>query len=344
MKGKDAGAGENATGGRLPDGAAQRGKSVLVTGAAGFIGSGLVRALAARPEVQAVVALDVRPVPEEDRVEGVVYRTGDVRRLDDLTAAMEAHAVDAVAHLASIVTPGPASSRELEYAVDVGGTRSVLDACRACGVRHLTVTSSGAAYGYWPDNPVPLDEDDALRGNDAFPYARHKRLVEEMLAEVRRDHPALKQLVFRPGTVLGRGVRNQITALFDKPFVLGVAGAPTPFVLIWDEDVVACMVKGIVEEAEGVYNLAGDGTLTMRELARRLGRPYLPLPAWLLKGALGVLHPLGLARYAPEQVDFLRYRPVLSNRRLKEAFGYTPARTTTEVFEAYLAWRAEEGA
>jgi UDP-glucose 4-epimerase len=50
---------------------------------------------------------------------------------------------------------------------------------------------------------------------------------------------------------------------------------------------------------------------------------------------LAILHPLGLAQYGPEQVDFLRYRPVLSNRRLKEEFGYRPQKTSAEVFDFY---------
>ncbi len=56
-------------------------------------------------------------------------------------------------HLASVVTPGKDSSRALEHAVDVGGTRNVLAASVAHGVRRLVVTSSGAAYGYHADNP-----------------------------------------------------------------------------------------------------------------------------------------------------------------------------------------------
>ncbi|MGD8320629.1 MAG: epimerase, partial [Gemmatimonadota bacterium] len=59
----------------------------------------------------------------------------------------------------------------------------------------------------------------------------------------------------------------------------------------------------------------------------------------LLTLALGALRTLGLTRYGPEQVDFLRYRPVLANRRLKEGFGYTPRKTSAEVFDLYWASR-----
>jgi UDP-glucose 4-epimerase len=110
-------------------------------------------------------------------------------------------------------------------------------------------------------------------------------------------------------------------------------------VLIWDEDVVACLRKGIHEPLEGIYNLAGDGILTMRDIARRVGRPFLPLPAALVAGVLRLLHPLGLSRYHAAHVDFIRYRPVLSNRRLKEEFGYSPRKTTEEVFEFFWTSR-----
>jgi UDP-glucose 4-epimerase len=53
-------------------------------------------------------------------------------------------------HLAAIVTPGPASIRELEYSVDMLGKKTLLEDCVAAGVRKLVVTSIGAAYGCQP--------------------------------------------------------------------------------------------------------------------------------------------------------------------------------------------------
>jgi UDP-glucose 4-epimerase len=317
--------------------------SVLITGAGGYLGSQLVAELAAgQISVERIVATDVREaLPERKRV-GVEYVRVDVRS-PALTGLFDRCKPDVVVHLASIVTPGKRRNRDFEYSVDVLGTENVLKACITAGVKKIIVSSSGAAYGYYADNPAWIAEDWPVRGNEAFAYARHKRLVEEMLAHWRTDHPELRQVVLRIGTILGETVRNQITDLFDKSRLIAIQGSDSPFVFIWDQDVVGCILHAISTDKSGIYNVAGDGALTIHEIAARLGKRCVVLPAWLLQGALAVLKLFGLTQYGPEQVSFLRYRPVLDNRKLKEEFGYVPRKTSSEVFEFWRAAREARG-
>jgi UDP-glucose 4-epimerase len=316
-------------------------RRVLITGADGFLGRGVVAALA-REGLDCTVAADVREVPPERRLPGVHYVVQDVRD-PGMGETLAALAIDSVVHLASIVTPGKGSSRDFEYSVDVLGSRNVLEACAACGVRQVVVSSSGAAYGYHADNPPWLRESDALRGNEVFAYSHHKRLVEEILAQFRVEHPALVQTILRIGTILGENVDNQITALFEKPRLLAIRGSDSPFVFIWDEDVTGAIVHALRTGRGGAFNLAGDGALPLPEIARRLGKPLLSLPAGLLRTALAVGSALGISRYGPEQLDFLRYRPVLLNTALKEQLGYVPRKTSGEAFDALVAARARKG-
>ncbi len=313
---------------------------VLVTGGNGFLGSSVVSGLAASG--LAVTSADLRlpgaPVP------GVDHVVMDVTDPAAVGTVVGAARPDVVVHLASIVTPGKDSSRALEYAVDVDGSRHVLDACLAHGVRRVVVSSSGAAYGYHADNGAAhggwLTEDDPVRGNEQFAYSHHKRLVEEMLAELRRTHPELEQVVLRIGTILGASVDNQITALFERPRLLKVRGAESPFVFIWDTDVVAIIQRAVTGAATGVFNVAGDGALTIDEIADLLGKPTLAIPDPVLRAGLAVGKRLGLTAYGPEQTMFLKYRPVLANDRLKSDFGHTPSRTSREAFDA---WRVSRG-
>ncbi len=311
-------------------------RSILITGAGGYIGRQLVACLAEdRRHIKTIVAADLHPMPEALQMAGVTYLTADICSVE-LAEALKQHAVDVVVHLAAVVTPEAKSNRDQEYKVDVLGTQNILQACVAADVKKLIYASSGAAYGYYEDNPPWLEEHHPIRGNKAFAYAYHKRLVEEMLARYRKSNPELEQLIFRPGFILGATTRNQITNLLDQKRIVGLKGADSPFVIIWDQDVVGAIVKGIFDGGSGIFNLAGDGILTLSQMARLLGRQYRALPVWLVTAALWIGKRLHLTQYGPEQVRFLRYRPVPSNKRLKEEFGYTPQKTTSEVFAYYM--------
>ncbi|MCA0928249.1 SDR family oxidoreductase [Ruegeria profundi] len=304
---------------------------ILITGAAGAVGTALLQLLGQRTDLE-VIATDIHEpsnLPSNTR-----FVKLDVTS-DDPQSVILAERPDTVVHLASIVTPGPNSTRDLEYLVDVNGTRNVLGAAIAAGVQRLVVTSSGAAYGYHPDNPVPLSETDALRGNKEFAYSWHKRLVEEMLAEARETAPDLEQVVLRVGTVLGDKIENQITALFHKPRLLGLMGSDSPFVFIWDQDLAQILVRAATDGPAGIYNVSGDGAVTVSQIAAAMGKRVLWLPPGLVKSALTLARPLGLTRYGPEQVRFLLYRPVLENTALKSRFGYHPKLSSAEAFQRW---------
>jgi UDP-glucose 4-epimerase len=290
--------------------------------------------------VDLVVSADLRQPEAPDRIDGVVYATADVTDYAQVAGQIQENGIDTVVHLASIVNPGKDTTREQEYEVDVTGSRNVFEACVRHGVERVVVSSSGAAYGYHADNPEWLTEDDPVRGTDTFPYSLHKRLVEEMLAGYRESAPQLDQVVLRIGTILGERVDNQITDLFRRGRLLKIRGSDSPFVFIWDEDVVAIIQRAVLGDRTGIFNVAGDGAMTIDEIAAELNKPVMSVPVGVLKAALATAHRLGLTPHGAAQTDFLRYRPVLDNTRLKEEFGYTPRFTSRE---AFAAWRNAQG-
>jgi UDP-glucose 4-epimerase len=316
-------------------------KRVYVTGGSGFLGQSVVRGLVgAWDEVDLVVSADLRQPAPDERVEGVIYASADVTDPQAVSDQILDNGIDTVVHLASIVNPGKSTTVEQEYAVDVDGSRNVFEACARHGVKRVVVSSSGAAYGYHADNPAWLSEEDPVRGTDTFPYSLHKRLVEEMLAEYRESAPQLEQVILRIGTILGRSVDNQITDLFRKRRLLKIMGSDSPFVFIWDQDVVGVILQAVLGEKTGIYNVAGDGSMTIDEIAREMGKGVLPVPVSALKAGLATAHRFGLTPHGAAQTDFLEYRPVLDNTRLKEEFGYIPQYTSRQ---AFTAWREAQG-
>lgn len=311
-------------------------KNVLVTGASGYLGSLLIKKLSGEKEslgIVNLVGMDVRPLRE--KLPNVVFEHFDVRD-ESAGDVFKKYQIDCVVHLASIVTPGKNSNREFEYSVDVLGTKNILKACIAAGVKRIVISSSGAAYGYYPENVNVLQEHHPIRGNYEFAYSHHKKLVEEELASYREKYPQLEQTIFRITTILGDDVNNQITDLFKKPIQLGIKGTESRFSFIWDMDAVECFKQSIFSPRTGIYNLSGDGSVSIQERGKMLKKPVIYVPAKVIETALFILKKFGLTQYGPEQTLFLKYRPILDNKKLKSEFGFIPSKTSHEVFKSFV--------
>lgn len=312
--------------------------NILITGANGYMGQQLIKRLLPLQGLvfDKIVGLDIRFSEHLLEEKQLVCLQKDIRS-KELGAILLENNIDTVVHLAAIISTPDKSDREREYDIDVNGTRNLVDACIEAGVKKFITTSSGAAYGYHPENVHRwLTESDPIRGNYEFTYSHHKRLVEELLAEKRTSHPQLAQFVFRVGTILGKTTKNPITEYLEKPKVLELKGYPSPFVFIWDQDLAEILLKAATNGKPGIYNVAGDGCLTVKEVAAMMGKKNQTIPGWLVKAVFGALHPLKLSKYDAFIVNFIQYRPVLSNEKLKKEFGYIPQKTSKEVFQYYL--------
>ncbi|MEN8187384.1 MAG: NAD-dependent epimerase/dehydratase family protein [Bacteroidota bacterium] len=310
-------------------------KRILVTGAEGYVGKKLIRKLIENPEnIETLVGIDIKNSSDYNKENYHFIQCDILSETPD--QLIEKYQINTIVHLASIVKAPKGMKRETMYEIDVLGTKKLYESAIKNEVDQIIITTSGASYGYYKDNPKWLKETDAIRGNDEFAYSQHKRLIEEMLLGYREKSDLPKQLILRPGTILGKGVSNQITDIFERAVVTGIKNAKTPFVFIWDEDVVNIIFQGIFESKSGIFNLAGDGYVTLPEIAGILKKPFIGMPVSFMKAVLGFLKKINLTQYGPEQVRFLLYRPVLANEKLKSEFKYTPTYSSKEVFEFYL--------
>ena len=165
-----------------------RPERILVTGAAGFVGSTLVERLLA--EGRAVVGLDSfdpfypEPLKRENLAEAsrssrFRLEVGDIR--DSAAVARALDGVDAVVHLAALAGVRPSLERPAEYAdVNVRGTAVVAEAMVRAGVQRLVFASSSSVYGEREQSSGPFRESDPVE-RPVSPYAATKRAGELLL-------------------------------------------------------------------------------------------------------------------------------------------------------------------
>jgi nucleoside-diphosphate-sugar epimerase len=330
---------------------------VLVTGAAGFIGSHLVEALSR--SCHRVLGVDRRS-PDHDPVAAVnLARSRDTARFtfvpldlatDDLTAVVDRCAV--VFHLAGLAgVRNSWGGRFDEYVTaNITGTARLLDACRRAGVRRLVFASSSSVYG---SAGRPSQEADAIR--PLSPYGVTKLAAEQLcLAHARRPDTELTVSALRYFTVYGPRQRADmaigrvlVAALDRVPLELYGDGTQRREFTYVTDAVAATIAAAHAESPPPVVNVGGGASVTMKEVLRvaadLTGGPVPVVPSGPQPGdvtttqadlslawaALGYQPRVGLFEGMSRQLDWLRGLGAQGRRAMLSANGRRPAPVPT---------------
>jgi len=323
------------------------GLTVAVTGPTGEIGISAVTALERDPTVQRIIGMARRPFdPSMLGWVKTTYQQGDV--LDrEAVDALVAQA-DVVIHLAFIIM----GSREESARINLQGTRNVFEATVAAQrPRRLVYTSSVAAYGYYPDNPLPLTEDVPARGCAEHYYSEQKAACEAALAEITKGS-SLEVFVLRPCIVAG----PQAHALSDAmpwqqlpapmravaravPILKPVVPDPGfPMQLVHHDDVASAIALAATAPAPpGVYNIAGDGEVTVSDVARALGGRPVRVPGAAASAASAAISRLPFLPSAVEWLHAARTSVVMDTTKAQRELGWHPTHSSAETLASLAA-------
>ena len=301
---------------------------ILVTGASGFIGQHLVRALSdAGLQVRAAARQPI--VFDSLRIEGVAL--GDMSR--SFAAEYIVRGVDAVVHAAGMAHSRPDIPDAAYTAINVDATRQLAKAARAARVKRFVLMSSiraqvGAAH------PVVVTEDTPFGPTDA--YGRSKEQAEAVVSEVLAGSET-KWTVLRPVLVYGPGVKGNMAALMRLaalPVPLPLGGLKSRRSLLSIANLVDAIRHVLASgEAENrAFIVADDASVTVAEILKSyrkgLGNRQFLLPVPQAAIAQG----LRLAG-KPDLAERLTGDLVADATRLK-AIGWAPRESTAEALVA----------
>ena len=312
---------------------------VLLTGAAGFIGSSLAHRLLARgDEIVGLDNFDETLYPEARKQRNLAplsaqpafrFVRGDFLEaplVDELVAGRP----DVIVHLGALAGVRPSLTQPRRYQrVNVEGTLNLLEAARTHGVRRFVFASSSSVYG--AHSPVPFHEEDPA-ARPASPYAATKR-CGELLCSSYSDLFGLACVALRFFTVYGPRQRPEMA--IHKFARLIADGAPVP--LFGDgstardypciDDILDGVVASLDRTADPVepyrvYNLGGSRTTPLVRLVE------------LLEEALGRR---AVRQWHPDQPGDvpITYADV---RRAGAELGYAPKVPIEEGLRRFVAW------
>lgn len=314
-------------------------KRVLVTGAAGFIGSHTCDALLARGD--AVAGIDCfdtfyDPAIKRKNIASAIaserFRLHEIDICDEtaLLRVFETEKPDVVVHLAARAGVRPSlEDPNLYHRVNVIGSQYILDACRAYRPSHLVFASSSSVYGGIRETPfretMPCDR-------PVSPYAATKRM-NELMAHVYHRVYGLRVTLLRFFTVYGPRQRPEMA--IHKFAKLIESGKPVPMFgdgsALRDYTYIDDILDGVLKAVDRpfdyeIFNLGESHTTSLRELID------------LLSAALG----------KPARIEPLPFPPsdmettFADVSKAREMLGYDPCTTMQEGLRRFVDWfRAE---
>jgi UDP-glucose 4-epimerase len=314
---------------------------VLVTGVSRYLGGRFARELAADSSIERVIGVDVVP-PRED-LGAAEFVRADIRN-PVIAKVIASEQVDTVVHMSVIATPASAGGRTLMKEVNVIGTMQLLAACqKAPSVRKLVVKSSSTVYGASPKDPALFTEEMEPRALPRSGFAKDSVEVEGYVRGFSRRRPDVDVSTLRFANCLGPSVRTPLSAYFELPVIPRALGFDPRLQFVHEDDLLGVLRVCTVEHHPGTYNVAGDGVLTLSQAARRLGKPTLSMPRFMLSTAGGWGRRFRLMDFSPEQESFLAYGRGIDTTRLKQRVGYVPRWSTAETFDDFARGRDIHG-
>jgi len=309
---------------------AETGRVVLVTGVSRDLGRRFARAIAADPTVSRVVGVDV--VPPRGDIGDVSFVRADIRT-PVIAKVIAKEDVDTVVHMSVIATPGLTGGRNTMKELNVIGTMQLLAACqKAPSVRHLVVKSTTTVYGASSRDPAMFTEDMDPRRAPRSGYAKDVAEIEGYVRGFARRRPDCRVTILRCANVIGPHVVSPITSYFRLPVVPTVLGFDARLQFLHEDDLFGVLHHAVVNEVPGTFNIAGDGILMLSQAVRRLGRPWVPMPAFAVGNLGSILRSARVAEFSPEQRAFLTFGRGVDTRRMRDELLFAPHYSTAEAF------------
>jgi UDP-glucose 4-epimerase len=305
----------------------------MVTGVSRDAGARCARQLAADPDVDTVIGIDV--VPPRAELGQVRFVRADIRN-PIIAKVIAGEDVDTVVHTGVVATPRSAGGRSSMKEINVIGTMQLLAACqKAPGVRKLVVKSSTTVYGASPRDPAMFTEEMAPRAIHQTGLSKDAVEVEGYVRGFARRRPDVCVSTLRMANWIGPQTDSPITRYFAMPVIPTVFGFDARLQFLHESDGVAAIHRATVNDLPGTFNLAGDGILSLSQAIRRLGRPVLRLPSFTAASSAAVVRRLRLTDFSPDQITFLTYGRAVDTSRMRAEFGFEPEYTTAAAFDDF---------
>ena len=282
---------------------------IFLSGAASHLAQPLLPKLCVRPEVAAVVGIDLQATKFAHPK--FTHHVADIRSPE---IARLLRGCDAMVHLAFVVLRGKMNASTMRD-INVHGTRKLFSAARQAGMTRLVHLSSAAVYGSGEN----LSEAAPLSPLPGFLYGQHKAQVDDWMAA---EFPAAVRL--RPHLILGPHCQSLLLKLLRQPCYVAMPDPQPRLQCVHEDDVADAIIASLLQPINGAINLAAAGNFSFKQVITQSHAISLPIPFSAAKMALRLAWRFTGFGGEPAWLDGMRHTLTLDCSRAAQVLAWQP--------------------
>jgi UDP-glucose 4-epimerase len=291
-------------------------KKILIIGATGGLAQITSRLLLRLdPELQ-IIGIDTRDVSTIETMPNLILKRMKYTR-GNFENLFRDHQFDLVYHLARI-SHSSSGQDNLAKRLDLSvmGTSRILDLCLKFNVKKVVVLSTHHVYGAFPDNSVFLPEDSPLRASMKFPELRDVVEMDQIATNwMWKNQKNISTIVLRPCNIIGAQINNTMSQYLTNPYSPFPIDFNPKFQFIHEFDMANVLVSCVDKIPMGIFNVATDEFISIREAMNTLGTKGIPFPMTI--GSM-IAKYLNIPEYL---VEYLKFSCLIDNSEIKKYLG-----------------------
>jgi UDP-glucose 4-epimerase len=294
-------------------------KSVLIIGIQGALSKITAELLIKKfPEIK-IHGVDSRAITDlthrpEITTENIKYTRTNFEKI------FREHHFDTVLHLGRLGHAKAINDMNQRINVNLVGTNTILDLAQKFQCKKVVILSTHHVYGALSDNPMFIPENAPLRASFKFPELRDVVEMDQMCTNwMWKNQNQIETIVLRPANIIGPQINNSISQYLKTPY------APIPmdynpmFQFVHEFDMANIITRSIGELSTGVYNVANDEIIALKEAVELIGIKKMTMPIILVEQLAKIISPLW--KFPNYLLGYIKFSATLDGSHLKSKLG-----------------------
>jgi UDP-glucose 4-epimerase len=305
-------------------------KSVLIIGMAGGLAKITAGLLTKKYPNIKITGVDSRPVNHLLRANNIEikqmkYTRGNFEKL------FRNNDFDVIYHLGRVshAHSNPKSQLAQRLDLNIMGTSRILDLSIKFGIKRVVILSTYHVYGALSDNPVFIKEDAPLRASIKYPELRDVTEMDQLATNwMWKNQNEIETIVLRPCNIIGPQISNSITQYLNAKISPMPVDFNPMFQFIHEFDMANILMHSLAAIPTGIYNVAPEECISIREAKKVIGNKTIPAPITALEPMAKMFKTLW--NFPDYLLDYIKFACIIDGSELRKHLPKDIARFNTK--------------